>query len=39
MADFAACEIEKKTGVKMTPKEYEEFVWNYVYNLQRHISN
>jgi hypothetical protein len=38
MADFAACEVEKRTGVKMTKEEYEKFVWNYVANLAKHLS-
>jgi hypothetical protein len=37
LADFAACEVEKRTGVKMTKEEYEEFVWNYVSNLGKHL--
>ena len=36
LADFAACEIEKRTGKKMTKEEYEDFVWNYVANIGNH---
>jgi hypothetical protein len=32
LADIAACEVEKSTGIKMTPKQYEEFVWEFICN-------
>jgi hypothetical protein len=30
LADIAACKVERATGKKMTPKEYEAFVWDYI---------
>jgi hypothetical protein len=33
LADVAACKAEEMTGKKMTPKEYEEFVWNFISGL------
>ena len=33
LADVAACKAEEMTGKKMTPKEYEQFVWNFISGL------
>lgn len=33
LADIAACKVEEKLGQKMTPQQYEEFVWDYVTNM------
>lgn len=33
LADFAACKVEEATGKKMTPKEYEAFVWDFIQDL------
>ena len=33
LADVAACKAEEMTGKKMTPQEYEEFVWNFISGL------
>lgn len=33
LADVAACKVEKATGKKMTPKEYENFVWDFINDL------
>jgi len=33
LADVAACKAEEMTGKKMTPKEYEQFVWNFINGL------
>ena len=30
LADVAACKAEKMTGKKMTPEEYEQFVWDFI---------
>jgi hypothetical protein len=30
LADFAASKVEKELGRKMTPKEYEAFVWDFI---------
>jgi hypothetical protein len=30
LADFAACKVEQATGKKMTPTEYEKFVWDFI---------
>ena len=33
LADVAACKAEEMTGKKMTPKEYEQFVWEFISGL------
>lgn len=33
LADVAACKAEQITGKRMTPDEYEDFVWNFVQGL------
>lgn len=33
LADVAACKAEEMTGKKMTPTEYEQFVWNFISGL------
>ena len=33
LADVAACKAEQLTGKRMTPDEYEDFVWNFVQGL------
>jgi hypothetical protein len=33
LADFAASKVEKQLGRSMTPKEYEEFVWEFIVDL------
>jgi hypothetical protein len=33
LADVAACKAEEMSGKKMTPQEYEEFVWNFISGL------
>ena len=33
LADIAACKAEELSGKKMTPQEYETFVWNFISNL------
>lgn len=33
LADVAACKAEEMTGKRMTPSEYETFVWNFVQGL------
>lgn len=33
LADVAACKAEELTGKRMTPDEYETFVWNFVQGL------
>jgi hypothetical protein len=35
LADVAACKAEEMTGIKMTPKEYEQFVWNFINDLYK----
>lgn len=35
LADVAACKAEEMAGKKMTPQEYEAFVWNFVLGLYR----
>ena len=35
LADVAACKAEEMTGTKMTPKEYEQFVWNFINDLYK----
>ena len=30
LADVAACKAEEMSGKRMTPDEYETFVWNFV---------
>ena len=37
LADVAACKAEEMSGKKMTPKEYEAFVWDFINHL--HIKN
>lgn len=33
LADVAACKAEELIGKRMTPDEYEDFVWNFVQGL------
>ena len=33
LADLAACELEKTMGRKLTPAEYENFVWEFMQDL------
>lgn len=33
LADVAACKAEELSGKKMTPEEYETFVWNFIAGL------
>lgn len=33
LADVAACKAEEMAGRKMTPQEYEDFVWDFINNL------
>ena len=33
LADVAACKAEEMSGKKMTPKEYEAFVWDFITHL------
>lgn len=35
LADVAACEAEKLCGQKMTPEQYEAFVWEFVTKFQQ----
>lgn len=35
LADVAACKAEELSGKKMTPKEYEDFVWDFVAGLYK----
>ena len=35
LADVAACKVEETTGERMTPDEYETFVWNFVQGLYK----
>jgi hypothetical protein len=35
LADIAACKIEEQTGKKMTPQQYEEFVWGFINDLYK----
>ena len=35
LADVAACKLEKELGSKMTPQQYEEFVWGFVMKLSK----
>lgn len=35
LADIAACKAEELSGKKMTPKEYEEFVWAFITDLSK----
>lgn len=33
LADVAACKAEEMAGKKMTPQEYEAFVWDFIAGL------
>ena len=33
LADIAACKAEEMAGKKMSPQEYEDFVWDFITNL------
>lgn len=33
LADVAACKAEEMSGKKMTPQEYEKFVWDFISGL------
>lgn len=33
LADVAACKAEEMSGKKMTPDEYEKFVWDFISGL------
>lgn len=33
LADVAACKAEEMSGKKMTPEEYEKFVWDFISGL------
>lgn len=35
LADVAACKAEEMSGKKMTPDEYESFVWDFVQGLYK----
>lgn len=35
LADVAACKAEEMSGKKMTPKQYEQFVWDFITDLHR----
>jgi hypothetical protein len=35
LADIAACKVEQETGKKMTPQQYEEFVWGFINDLYK----
>jgi hypothetical protein len=35
LADIAACKREKELGQKMTPQQYEEFVWGFINDLHK----
>ena len=35
LADIAACKVEEQTGSKMTPQQYEEFVWGFIMDLHK----
>ena len=35
LADVAACKAEELAGKKMTPQEYEDFVWDFVQGLYK----
>jgi len=35
LADVAACKAEEMTGKKMTPEEYEQFVWDFISGLYK----
>lgn len=39
LADVAACKAEEMSGRKMTPQEYEDFVWNFVVGLYEHTRD
>ncbi len=34
-ADVAACKREQELGQKMTPQQYEEFVWGFIADLHK----
>jgi len=35
LADMAACKAEKVLGRRMSPAEYENFVWDFIQDLYR----
>jgi len=35
LADLAACKVEESQGRKMTPAEYENFVWDFIKDLNK----
>jgi hypothetical protein len=35
LADVAACKWEKERGEKMTPQQYEEFVWGFIHDIHK----
>lgn len=39
LADVAACKAEEIAGKKMTPEEYEAFVWNFIQGIYKESSN
>jgi len=36
LADVAACKAEEMSGKKMTPKQYEQFVWDFIQDLYKY---
>lgn len=39
LADVAACKAEEMADKKMTPEEYEQFVWNFVSGIYKTTEN
>lgn len=35
LADMAACKLEKAMGRRMSPAEYENFVWDFIQDLYK----
>lgn len=35
LADIAACKIEEATNKKMTPQQYEDFVWGFITEMNK----
>jgi hypothetical protein len=35
LADMAACKLERALGRKLTPAEYENFVWEFIQDLYK----
>lgn len=39
LADMAACKLEKIMGRRMSPAEYENFVWDFIQDLYKPKSD